>query len=88
MRVFWREKKIGQQLVLKSDDGREIECGAVRKTRRGFDAFATAITYDPGRSARDFTTMEEGTAFVESFRPWEQFPGGHGLEPESTVIPL
>ena len=41
MKVFWREVRRGQRLVLSAEDGGpEEEIGGVRETKRGFDAFA------------------------------------------------
>ena len=73
--------------MLASDDGEELEVGAVRETPRGFDAFARAQGYDPGRATKGVATIEEAKAFVESFRPWEEYEGGQGLEVDPEVRP-
>jgi hypothetical protein len=75
MKLFWRERKSGQSLILCSDDETEVEVGMVRRTPRGFDALAKTNTYDPGRAKRGFASMEEAKAFVESFHPWDLFGG-------------
>ena len=85
MKLYWVERKAGQRLVLEDDDGDLKEMGAVRQTRRGFDAFATTNTYDPGRAERSIPSMEEAKTFVVSFRPWELFIGPANLEVESEV---
>ena len=88
MKVFWLERRSGQRLVLTNDDeSDEIEVGAVRKTPRGFDALAKTNTYDPGRAQKDFATMEEAKAFVESFHPWDVFGGDPDLEVEDEIRP-
>jgi hypothetical protein len=53
MKLFWRERKSGQSLILCSDDETEVEVGMVRRTPHGFDALAKTNTYDPGRAKRD-----------------------------------
>ena len=73
--------------MLEVDDGDQMEMGAVRGTPRGFDAFATTNTYDPGRAQKGIATIEEAKTFVESFRPWELFVGPADLEVEPEVRP-
>ena len=87
MEVYWRERKAGQRLVLHAEDGEESEVGGVRQTSRGFDAFAKTLGYAPGQAMRDFTTIEEAKAFVESFQPWEIHDGATGLSVDSVVRP-
>ena len=88
MNVFWRERRAGQRLVLvKDEEGDEVEVGAVRQTRRGFDALAMTNTYDPGRAQKNFATMEEAKSFVESFHPWDVFGGDPELEVEPEIRP-
>lgn len=89
MRVYWKEAKRGQRLVLLDDDGKtEEEIGGVRETKRGFDAFAKTFGYDPGRAQKGIPTVEEAKSFVESFAPWDLYPGGAGLTVEPDVVPL
>ena len=88
MRVFWREHRLGQRLILVDDEGHEEELGAVRKTRGGFDAIAKTFGYDPGRAASDLPSMEEGKRFVESFMPWDMFDGASAVKVEPGVQPL
>ena len=74
MRVYWREVKWGQSLILSNeDDGQEEELGGFRETKRGIDALAKTFGYDPDRSRKGFPTIEDAKAFVESFRPWELY---------------
>ncbi len=87
MILYWRERRKGQQLMLAEDDGGELEVGAVRETPRGFDALAKTNTYDPGRAQKDFASIEEAKAFVESFRPWLIFGGHQGMDVETDVRP-
>lgn len=86
MRLYWKEWKRGQRLVL-TDDKREEEVGGVRQTPRGFDAFAKTMGYDPGRAQKDIPTIEEAKAFVESFHPWDLFVSGPVLV-EPDVVPM
>ena len=89
MKVYWKEKKRGQGLVLLGDDGQtEEEIGGVRSTKRGFDAFAKTFGYDPGRAMKGMGSLDEAKEFVESFTPWDLFDGGQGLTVDSEVMPL
>ena len=86
MKVFWKEARRGQRLVLGDDaGGYEEEVGGVRETKRGFDAFAKTFGYEPGRAVKGLSYLEEGKEFVESFRPWELFNEGAGLEVDPDV---
>ena len=91
MKVFWRESRKGQRLVLSmgddGDDGGEEEIGGVRETKRGFDAFAKTFGYEPGRAQKGIGSMDEAKEFVESFSPWELYQGGEGLVVEPEVRP-
>ncbi|MSQ11479.1 MAG: hypothetical protein EXR48_02095 [Dehalococcoidia bacterium] len=87
MRLFWREHRLGQRLILQGDDSSEEEAGAVRKTPRGFDALAKTMGYDPGRAAKGLASLEEAKAFVESFHPWDLFEGTGKLAVEQAVQP-
>lgn len=86
MELFWRENRIGQRLILVTDEG-EQEVGGVRTTPRGHDAFARTFGYEPGRAQKDMSSLEEARAFVESFRPWELFVGEVEIEVESDTRP-
>ena len=88
MRVYWREHKTGQRLILDNEAGQQEEVGGVRQTPRGFDAMAKTLGYDPGRAQKGFGTMEEAKAFVESFEPWELFVGRTDVEFDRTVYPI
>ena len=88
MRVFWREVRKGQRLVLSAEDGgSEEEIGGVRETKRGFDAFAKTFGYEPGRAMKGIATMLEAKEFVESFSPWDLYEGGKGLSVDPEVSP-
>ena len=86
MRIYWKEVRRGQRLVL-NDGDHEEEIGGVRQTKRGFDAFAKTFGYEPGRAQKDIESMEEAKSFVESFRPWELYGGTDGLDVEPDVKP-
>ena len=82
MELFWREHRLGLQLILSRDGGEEV-VGTIRRTPRGYDAAAQTFGYDPGRAEKGMGSLEEARAFVESFRPWEQFvdPSDQAVEP-------
>ena len=87
MRVYWKDVKRGQNLMLFDEDSsREERIGGFRETNRGIDAYATTLGYDPGRSQKGFPTIEDAKAFVESFRPWELY-GAQGVTVEQEVRP-
>ena len=89
MRLYWRQTRRGQRLVIgDKDQESEQEIGGVRETKSGFDAFAKTFGYEPGRSEKGIPTMDEAKAFVESFRPWELYEGTEGIELEATVLPF
>ena len=88
MRVYWREHKSGQRLILDTDTGEETEVGGVRRTPSGFDAYAKTLGYDPGRAKKGFPTMEDGKAFVESFTPWDIYVGSAQVEYDHTIHPM
>ena len=71
MRVYWKDVKRGQNLILSEQEGHEEVIGGFRETKRGIDAYARTFGYDPGRSQKGFATIENAKNFVESFRPWE-----------------
>ena len=75
MKLFWKEKAKGLDLVVLDDSGEEFVVGGVRLTKRGIEAMAKAQGYDPGRAIKGLTTIEEGKEFVEQFKPWVDFFG-------------
>ena len=87
MKVYWREHRSGQRLILEPGTGEELEVGAVRSTPRGFDALAKTLGYDPGRAQKGLATLEDAKAFVESFHPWDIFVGNAEVELDPTVYP-
>jgi hypothetical protein len=89
MKVYWRETRRGERLVLGSGDvEQEEEVGGVRETKRGFDGFAKTFGYEPGRAEKGMATLKEAKQFVESFSPWELFEGGQGLTVDPEVRPV
>ena len=89
MRLYWRQTRRGQRLVIGDrDQESEQEIGGVRETKSGFDAFAKTFSYEPGRSEKGIPTMEEAKSFVESFRPWDLYEGTEGVELEAAVVPF
>ena len=88
MRLYWRQSHRRETLILDLGDGNGEEIvGGVRETSSGFDAFARTFGYDPGRAQKGIPTLEEGKGFVESFTPWDQFPGTDDLTIEAEVQP-
>ncbi len=88
MKVYWREHKTGQRLILENQSGEQEEVGGVRQTPRGFDALAKTMGYDPGRAQKGFLTMEDAKEFVESFQPWDIFVGSLEVELDPNVHPM
>ncbi len=87
MAVFWRTVKRGQNLIFNDEsDGKEEVVGGFRDTKRGIDAYATTFGYEPGRSQKDFPSIEDAKAFVEHFRPWELY-GAQDATVEAEVRP-
>ena len=82
MDVYWQYVRRGQNLMLSTENGQE-RIGGFRETKRGIDAYATTFRYEPGRSEKGFSSVEDAKAFVEPFRPWELY-GAHEVmvEPE------
>ena len=63
-------------MILSDQEGQEEVIGGFRETKRGIDACAQTFGYDPGRSQKDFVTIEDAMNFEESFRAWEL----HGVQ--------
>ena len=84
MKVYWQSVRRGQNRMLSDENsGQEERIGGFRENARGIDAYATTFGYDPGRSQKDFPSIEDAKAFVESFRPWELYGAQEvTLEPE------
>ena len=87
MIVYWQNSKKGQRLILIGDELEE-EVGGVRETTRGFDAFGKTFGYEPGRAQKGIATLDEAKEFVESFKPWEIYGGGEGLDVDPEVRPV
>lgn len=88
MKVYWKEHRSGQRLILDMGTGEEMEVGAVRRTPRGFDALAKTLGYDPGRAQKGIATMEDAKVFVESFHPWDLYAGTEDVQLDSAVYPM
>ena len=87
MRLYWRKRKRGFDLLVEDDDGDTFNVGGVRTTRRGgIEAMAKTLGYDPGRSIKHMQSMEDGRLFVEQFEPWRDFFPGEPLELESEIV--
>ena len=87
MKLYWRQRKRGFDLIVEDDDGDAFNVGGVRHTRRGgIEAMAKTMGYDPGRSIKNLPSMEHGMQFVEQFEPWRDFFPGHPLELESDIV--
>ena len=87
LELYWQQKRRGQRLMLDYGEDGVAEIGGVRETKRGFDAFAKTVSYDPGRSEKGIGSMEEAKAFVESHRPWELYRGTEALTVQPEVKP-
>jgi len=85
MRLFWAECKNGLDLCVADEDGNRWTVGGVRRTKRGIEAMAKTMGYDPGRAVKNIASIEEGKLFVERFEPWREFFPGEPLELESEI---
>ena len=85
MELFWVNWSKGIKLILSDGENRE-EIGGVRKTKNGFDAFATTLGYDPGRAVKGIPELQDAKIFVESFEPWDLFQGGDEALPIETDV--
>jgi hypothetical protein len=86
MRLYWKETRKGLDLIVRTDDDQEFVVGGVRVTRRGVEAMAKTMGYDPGRAARGLVSVEDGRMFVEQFEPWRDFFPGEPLTVEPDVV--
>ena len=87
MELYWQEHKLGLQLILSDGDRNEI-MGRIRRRKDGYDVNARAFGYNPERAASGIPSLDEAKAFVESFRPWDEFIGPSDLAVEPGVRPL
>jgi hypothetical protein len=87
MSVYWRIVKRGQNLIVDDTAGLEEIIGGYRENKRGIDAYARTMGYEPDRSRKGFDTVNEAKTFVESFSPWELF-GVQGITIEAEARPL
>jgi hypothetical protein len=75
-------------LMVLNDEGQEFSVGGVRETKRGVEAIAKTMGYDPGRATKGLSSVDEGKAFVEQFEPWRDFFPGEPLEVEADVVQM
>ena len=88
MELYWQEHKLGLQLILSTGDRTEI-MGRIRHRKDDtYDVNARAFGYNPERAATGIASLDEAKAFVESFRPWDEFIGPSDLAAEPDVRPL
>lgn len=87
MKLYWREVRRGQKLVLGEGEGEEQEIGGVRLNKGVYDAFAKTFGYEPGRAVKGIETLDQAKEFVESFQPWTLYEGTQGLTVEEEVLP-
>ena len=87
MSVYWRIVKRGQNLIVDDTTGLEEIIGGYRENKRGIDAYARTMGYEPERSRKGFDSVDEAKTFVESFSPWELF-GVQGITIEAEARPL
>ena len=89
MKLYWREVRRGQRLVLgEGNEGdEEQEIGGVRLNKDVYDAFAKTMSYEPGRAVKGIATLEQAKEFVESFTPWDLYEGTQELTVEAEVQP-
>ena len=86
MKLYWKEKKKGFDLLVENDEGETFSVGGVRETKRGIEALAKTTGYDPGRAIKGLQSLEEGRTFVEQFEPWREFFPGELLELDSEIV--
>ena len=86
MKLYWKEKKKGFDLIVENDEGETFSVGGVRETQRGIEALAKTTGYDPGRAIKGLQSLEEGRTFVEQFEPWREFFPGELLELDSEIV--
>ena len=88
MELYWQEHKLGLQLILSAGDRTEVMGRIRRRKDDTYDVNARAFGYNPERAATGITSLDEAKAFVESFRPWDEFIGPSDLAVEPDVRPL
>jgi hypothetical protein len=86
MRLYWKQKKNGLDLIVQDTDGNTFSVGGVRNTKRGIEALAKTTGYDPGRAVKGLSSIEEGKEFVENFQPWREFYPSETLNIESDIV--
>ena len=86
MRLYWKQKKNGLDLIVQDTDGNTFSIGGVRNTKRGIEALAKTTGYDPGRAVKGLSSIEEGKEFVENFQPWREFYPSETLNIESDIV--
>ena len=87
MSVYWQDVKRGQNLMVDDTAGLVEIIGGDRENKRGIDAYARTMGYEPERSRKGFDSVQEAKDFVVSFSPWEIF-GVRGVEVDSEARPI
>ena len=87
MSVYWKMMKRGQNLIIDDTTGLQEIIGGYRENKKGIDAYARTMGYEPDRSRKGFDTVEDAKAFVESFTPWDLF-GPRDLVVDNEVRPI
>ena len=86
MRLYWKQNKKGIDLIVQNDQGETFSVGGVRNTKRGIEALAKTIGYDPGRAIKGLDSVADGRTFVEQFEPWREFFPGDPLSIEPDIV--
>ena len=87
MSVYWQDVKRGQNLMVDDTAGLVEIIGGYRENKRGIDAYARTMGYEPERSRKGVDSVQEAKDFVVSFSPWEIF-GVRGVEVDSEARPI
>ena len=82
MELYWQEHKLGLQLILSTGDRTEVMGRIRRRKDDTYDVNARAFGYNPERAATGMASLDDAKAFVESFRPWDEFIGPSDLAVE------
>ena len=65
MRLYWRKRKVGMDLVVENDEKDIFIVGGVRETKKGgIEALAKTTGYDPSRAIKGLESLEQGKIFV------------------------
>ena len=67
MRLYWRTRKKGLDLVVENDEKDIFIVGGVRETKRGIEALAKTTGYDPSRAVKDFHLLKREKFLLKTF---------------------